>query len=240
MKNKTFLILLLGETASGIGSSLGIFLCSYFLYEETKSVEAISSFWLIYFLPSLSLQLFIGPFLDRWNRKKVIIFSQCARALAFLLPMGVSFWGTSSPVVLYAIALVMGLIQPLYQPSSLAIVPSLFSKEQTLKVNAYLDGTARLLSIAGPPVGGLLIPFIALPFLLVVVGMLYLIIIALFSFYERMGCRVLTALFIFRIHIYQTCIGIFLCRITIHKLYYFGRISECESRIICRNPHFIC
>lgn len=146
---------------------------SWLAYQITGSVATMGNMLLIYFLPSLLMQLVIGPYLDRWNRRKVMVYSQWARGLVSLAPLLLLLNEQQVIWPLYLVSLVNGLIQPLYVPSSMAFIPTLVSKEQITSANACLDGTSRLMMVIGPPVGGLVVSAIGGEFTLVLVTIAY-------------------------------------------------------------------
>ncbi|MGE5704535.1 MAG: MFS transporter [Clostridia bacterium] len=172
-RNSSFLGIWLGEAASSLGASFGTLANSWLLHRLTGSEAALGNMWLIYLLPSLMVQLVIGPYLDRWNRKHIMLFSQLVRAIAFAFPLAMSLAGELVPWHLFLVSLLIGLIQPLYVPSSLAMLPSLIKKQQLPQANATIDGTTRFMMFLGPPVGGLLVALIGAELTLLVVITMY-------------------------------------------------------------------
>ena len=121
---------------------------------------ALSSMWLLYFIPSLILQLISGPFIDKWSRKWIMIFSQWVRASVFLLPLVMLLTSSIEVWHVYIVQIIIGLITPLYTPASQAITPSIVNEEQLQDANAYIDGMARLMMFLGPILGGVAIHLI--------------------------------------------------------------------------------
>ncbi|MET3319485.1 UNVERIFIED_ORG: MFS family permease [Peribacillus simplex] len=76
LKNRSFLFIWIGNVISELGAAFGTFCNSILIYQLTGSTMALGSMWILYFVPSLLLQLFIGPFIDRWSRKWTMILSQ--------------------------------------------------------------------------------------------------------------------------------------------------------------------
>ncbi|MEC2128874.1 MFS transporter [Brevibacillus centrosporus] len=172
-QNVTFLVVWMGETISTLGGSFSTLASSWLAYQITGSVATMGNMLLIYFLPSLFMQLVIGPYIDRWNRRKVMVYSQWARGLVSLAPLLLLLNEQQVIWPLYLVSLVNGLIQPLYVPSSMAFLPTLVSKEQITSANACLDGTSRLMMVIGPPVGGFVVSAIGGEFTLVLVSIAY-------------------------------------------------------------------
>ncbi len=159
LKNRGFVSLWVGSAISELGGSFGTFCNSIIVYELTGSKLALGSMWLLYFIPSILLQLVSGPFIDKWSRKWIMIFSQWTRALVFLVPLVALLFGGLEVWHIYVVQLIIGLVTPLYVPASQAITPTIVSNEQLPTANAYLDGTTRLMMFLAPVAGGIVIDY---------------------------------------------------------------------------------
>ncbi|MCC3359376.1 MFS transporter [Bacillus sp. REN16] len=159
-KNRSFVFVWIGNGVSELGGSFGTFCNSILVYQLTNSTMALGSMWLLYFLPSLILQLFIGPFIDRWSRKWIMIFSQWARGIIFLIPLVALLVGNLEPWHIYAVQIIVGLITPIYTPANQAITPTIVCKDQLSTANAYIDGTVRLMTFLAPILGGFVVEYI--------------------------------------------------------------------------------
>ncbi|WP_237980122.1 MFS transporter [Bacillus thuringiensis] len=160
LKNRSFFFMWIGSAISELGGAFGTLCNSILVYELTGSKTALSSMWLLYFIPSLILQLISGPFIDKWSRKWIMIFSQWVRASVFLLPLIMLLTSSIEVWHVYIVQIIIGLITPLYTPASQAITPSIVSEEQLQKANAYIDGMTRLMMFLGPVLGGVVIHLI--------------------------------------------------------------------------------
>ncbi|WP_066158690.1 MFS transporter [Halalkalibacter krulwichiae] len=170
LKNRSFLSTWIGNAISEIGGSFGTFCNSILVYQLTGSTVALGSMWLLYFLPSLVLQLVIGPYIDRWSRKWIMVFSQWARGLVFLLPLVAVLTGNLEVWHIYLVQIIIGLVSPLYVPANQAMTPTIVKEEQLQSANAYLDGTARLMMFMAPLMAGAVIEVAGIPVTLILVS----------------------------------------------------------------------
>ncbi|MGW5980655.1 MFS transporter [Bacillus mycoides] len=152
----------IGSAISELGGAFGTLCNSILVYELTGSKTALSSMWLLYLIPSLILQLISGPFIDKWSRKWIMIFSQWMRASVFLLPLAMLVTSSIEVWHIYVAQIIVGLITPLYTPASQAITPTVVNKEQLQDANAYIDGMTRLMMFLAPVIGGIVIKFIGI------------------------------------------------------------------------------
>ncbi|UED69615.1 MFS transporter [Brevibacillus sp. HD3.3A] len=156
-KNRSYTCILLGQLISEFGASLSTLANSWLLYQITGSQTAVGQMWLLYFLPSLLVQLVAGPYLDRFDKKRVMLFSQWMRCAAFGCAFLAISYAPDALWPLYLTSLINGLVQPLYVPASQSLLPTLVKQESLLQANSYLDSAMRIAMIAGPPLGGILV-----------------------------------------------------------------------------------
>lgn len=156
LKNRPFLTVWIGNVISELG---GTFCNSILIYQLTNSTMALGSMWLLYFIPSLILQLFIGPFIDKWSRKWIMVFSQWARGFIFLLPLVSFATGNLEVWHIYVVQIFVGFITPIYTPANQAITPTIVPRDQLATANAYIDGTVRLMTFLAPILGGVVIEY---------------------------------------------------------------------------------
>ncbi|MFJ8526825.1 MFS transporter [Bacillus sp. NPDC094106] len=166
LRNRSFFFMWIGSAISELGGSFGTFCNSILVYQLTGSKTALGSMWLLYLIPSLLLQLIIGPFIDKWSRKWIMILSQWARGFAFLLPLIMLSVNKIEVWHVYVVQMIVGLITPLYVPASQAITPTIVNKEQLQTANAYIDGMTRLMMFLAPVLGGAIIKIVGVPFTL--------------------------------------------------------------------------
>ncbi|MEE3953462.1 MFS transporter [Peribacillus frigoritolerans] len=173
LKNRQFLIVWIGNVISELGGAFGTFCNSVLIYQLTNSTMALGSMWLLYFLPSLILQLFIGPFIDKWSRKWIMIVSQWTRGLIFFIPLVSLVVGNLDSWHIFVVQIIVGLITAIYTPANQAITPTIIPKDQLSAANAYIDGTVRLMTFSAPILGGVVIEYTGvIPTLIFVCGIL--------------------------------------------------------------------
>lgn len=159
LKNRSFVSTWVGNGISELGGAFGTFCNSILIYQLTGSTLALGSMWLLYFLPSLILQLFIGPYIDRWSRKWIMVLSQWTRGVVFLIPLMALILGNLEVWHIYAVQCIVGLITPLYVPANHAIIPTIVEEKHLQSANAYIDGTARLMTFLSPIIAGIVIEY---------------------------------------------------------------------------------
>lgn len=156
-KNKSFIYIWLGQSTSALGGTFAAFIMSWLAYEFTGSKVAMGSVWVFYMIPSLLTQLLSGPYLDRWDRRNVMVFSEWLRASVFLAGFILFITDSLGLWYLYSMAILMGIAEPLFRPSSMAYVAQILPQDKLIQGNSFLEGTMQLMMLIGPVLGGLLL-----------------------------------------------------------------------------------
>jgi MFS family permease len=123
-------------------------------YERYRSAWAISFVLLADLAPAMLLGPIFGAAADRWSRRKCLIVSDVVRGVAFL---GIALVDDFAATV--ALALLAGAGTGLFNPASLAAVPSLVKPERLPAATALYGAITDLGFIVGPALAALLLVF---------------------------------------------------------------------------------
>jgi MFS family permease len=95
-----------------------------------------------------------GPLVDRLPRKALMIGSDLLRGLAVA---SLLLDGTPSLFHFYIVAVMLGLLRALFQPSLYASLPNVVPQERLVGANALISVTYHAAVMIGPLIGGLLV-----------------------------------------------------------------------------------
>jgi MFS family permease len=113
---------------------------------------AISIFLMARFLPPLIVGPFAGVLVDRFDRKRILIYSNILRTGIVLL-----FLLTTTPNTLwliYALTIIQFTLSALFEPGQSAITPSLVSHNDLVLANTLASITWSVMLAAGAIIGG--------------------------------------------------------------------------------------
>ncbi len=111
----------------------------------------ISALVLTEIVPTLLLGPIAGVLIDRFNRKRVLIAVDLARAvLVLILAFTSVLWGV------YLLAALLAVGSTLFNPTLQAVIPSLLSEEERLAANSVAWSSGRLVQIIGASLAGAL------------------------------------------------------------------------------------
>ena len=126
------------------------------IFRRTNSTLATGAMVLAFLVPSILLGSVAGVYVDRWDRRRLMVavnLLQATALLPLLLVDQLGLW------VVYAVLVVESSLSQLIGPAQVALMPSLLSggDDDLLTANA-VSGVGRHLSrLIGPAVGGLVV-----------------------------------------------------------------------------------
>jgi DHA3 family macrolide efflux protein-like MFS transporter len=179
---KKFSIIWIGQFISLISSSAVNFAIIIWLSLETGSAEVLAFAAIAGLLPQAIIGPIAGVYIDRWNRKKTMIFADAFVALC-TLAMSVSFYiGYESLILIYVMLALRSVGAAFHMPAMQAAIPMLAPKSELLRVAGINQIIQSISSIAGPALGALAIGLFSIGnvLLLDIIGAIVAIISLLF------------------------------------------------------------
>ena len=160
LRQRNFALLWLGGLISTIGDwilSVGLPIYAYLL---TRSVLVLSISILLTSIPNIVFGSLAGVFVDRWDRKWILIIVNGLLALG-LLPL--LFVRTADRIwIVYVVMLVEASLEQFTIPAQNALLPTLIQKAQLVQANALNSLTSDIARFIGPALGGLIAAIFAL------------------------------------------------------------------------------
>lgn len=124
----------------------------------TQSPTLIAGLSVAATLPWLLFALTAGALADRLDRRKLMLWANLSRAVLPALLIAALLLGFGSIWALYAVALLVGVAETLYDTSAQSIMPQLVGRDQLSRANGRLYAVELTTNqFVGPPLGGLLV-----------------------------------------------------------------------------------
>jgi MFS family permease len=181
-RNRDYMLLWCGQLLSNVGSQVSQMAFPLLILAITGSPAQAGIVGALRGLPFVVLCLPAGALVDRWDRKKVMLFCDSGRAVA-LASIPVALWlGNLSFVQLCLVALVEGTLMTFFSIAEMACLPHVVSREQLPAATAQNQAIESTSWTLGPFLGGLLygfgrlVPFLvdAISYLCSVLGLLFI------------------------------------------------------------------
>ncbi len=157
LQNKNFLPFWLGFTFSSLGDSLTRVALTWFIFEKTRSVQALGILTIAYTAPILIGGFFAGPLLDRFSAHRVMLVDNLIRGLAFALIPILYALNRLEVWHVYIFAALYGLLMMISLAGGPTLIPAIVKEEQLDTANAMETLSYTISGVIGPPLAGLLI-----------------------------------------------------------------------------------
>ncbi len=156
LRQRNYGLLWFGGFVSNLGDFVLFVGLPYEVYRLTGSTLATAGMVLAHLVPRILVGSVAGVYVDRWDRRRLMILVNLLQAvsiLPLLLVPQLGLW------VVYAVLVVESSISQLFGPAETAIMPLLLAggKDELLTANA-LSGVGHHLSrLIGPAIGGVVV-----------------------------------------------------------------------------------
>jgi MFS family permease len=148
-----FRLLFLASAGSAFGTYLAAVALTLHVFGLTGSGTWVAALLVADFLPIVVIGFVLGPLIDRFQRRRLMIAADVTRAAVFcVLPF------VSTPVAIVGLAAVAGIATGFFRPAAYAGVPNLVADDEDLtEANSLLIGVENLAWVVGPVVAGALV-----------------------------------------------------------------------------------
>ncbi len=154
--SRPFVAFLGGSLVSRIGDALYTFALPWMAYELTHSSLVLGTLYATEIVPVLLLGAFAGAYVDRLNRRHLLLGADLLRAtLVALIPL-LSLLELLQIWELYALAFSLALLSLASDVATTAVLPELAQSEKT-RANAAYQFIMQAAEFAGPALAGLAI-----------------------------------------------------------------------------------
>lgn len=165
---KDFSIIWTGQFFSYLSSSVVGFATILWISFETRSAEVLAFSAIASMLPQALIGPFTGVLIDRWDRKKVMIFSDLFIALCSLVIGIMAFTGTITVGSIYVLLALRSVGSAFHGPSMQASVPLLAPESELVRISGINQMILSVSTIAGPALGALLMTSLNLGYVMLV------------------------------------------------------------------------
>ncbi|MBT3392078.1 MAG: MFS transporter [Chloroflexi bacterium] len=149
-----------GQAFSLLGSQIVQFAIIWYLTEKTGSATVLATTTLIALLPGVFLSPFIGPLVDRWNRRRIMILADSFIALATLVLAALFALGLVDLWHIYAVLFIRSIGENFHRPSMTASTSLMVPKEHLTRIQGVNQTLNGGLNIIAAPLGALLMTLI--------------------------------------------------------------------------------
>jgi len=132
------------------------FALAWYLTLKTGSATVLATAMLVAFLPQIILGPIIGPFVDRWNRKRIMILADSGIALITVGLVILFFTGAIQVWHIYVAMVLRAAGQSIHFPALQASITLIVPEKHLSRAAGLNQMLQGIIGIAAPPAGALL------------------------------------------------------------------------------------
>ncbi|MBR6397062.1 MAG: MFS transporter, partial [Lachnospiraceae bacterium] len=157
LKNREYRKLLLSTVINRFGDSIDAIAFTWLVYQITKSASWAALIYGLNVLPNIVVQPFIGPAVEKMNKKKVIVVSDLLRAGIISVFAFMYIKGMVNPYIMAGFTLSITLVESFCLPASGAFTPSVLKKEELTHGMSLSSGLSSAFTLIGTGCAGVII-----------------------------------------------------------------------------------
>lgn len=168
MKNKNFIIVVIGQIISLFGNAIQRFSMSLYLLDLTGSAKTFSTILAISTIPYIIFAPIAGLLADTVNRKKIMVYLDFISAALMGIYAVIIFKGVDNTTIVCIVMFMLSTIYTLYSPSVTASIPQIVDKENLKSANGIIQQVGSIVNLTGPIIAGILYSLFGIKVIIVI------------------------------------------------------------------------
>jgi len=164
-----------GQTISVLGSSFSGFALPLLVFQLTHSPISLAISTFTFALPHLLFGLFIGAWVDRVDRKRLMIVVDVLLAFVMLTIPATAMVHLLNVYWVYAVQFAASSLGLIFEQAEFTAIPSLVGQDDLVTANGRINASYRASEVTGPAIAGAIVSFISVPALMVIDSFSYLV-----------------------------------------------------------------
>ncbi len=137
LRNRPFLLLWLAQLATQIGVNMVLYALTVVVLDASNLSSAVSALFLTFLVPSVLFSALAGVYVDRIDRRFMLVITNALRALVL-----VGIWAVGADIVIVLLLnTVFSIVTVFFAPAEAAMIPVLVPREQLVAANGLFTLT---------------------------------------------------------------------------------------------------
>ncbi len=173
--NRNFLLLWQGQLVSAIGDVAYEIALGFWILAVTGSTALMGALMAASTLPRVVLSPFAGVWVDRLDRKWLLVVMDAARGVAVVFAGVMAILGVLQIWIVFVVGVIIGIGAAFFEPSVSSIIPDLVEKKDLVRANSGFAMIRAGSGILGNSGAGVLYSVLGAPLLFLINGVSYLV-----------------------------------------------------------------
>lgn len=155
MKDKNFIIILVGQIISLFGNAIQRFSMSLYLLEFTGSTKSFANILAISTIPYVLFAPIAGKLSDNINKKKIMVYLDLFCGVLIGGYSLILFLNKDSTYIVGIVMFMLSICYTLYGPAVTASIPQIVEEDELTTANGIINQVGSVVNFAGPIIAGI-------------------------------------------------------------------------------------
>lgn len=175
MKNKNFIIIVIGQIISLFGNAIQRFSMSLYLLEFTGSTAAFARILAISTIPYIIFAPIAGRLSDNINRKKIMVYLDLICSVVIGVYAFILLKGHDHELIVGTVMFILSICATLYGPAVTSSIPQIVEEEKLTSANGIINQVGSIVNLAGPILAGLVYGLLGIKAIVIINAISFLI-----------------------------------------------------------------
>lgn len=168
MRNKNFIIVVIGQIISLFGNAIQRFCMSLYILDLTGSAAVFSTILAVSTIPYILFAPIAGLLADTVNRKKIMVYLDFFSAALMAVYSIIIISGRDNTIIVAVVMFMLSIVYTLYSPSVTACIPQIVEKEKLASANGVIQQVGSVVNIVGPIIAGVLYGLVGIKLVVII------------------------------------------------------------------------
>ena len=175
MKNKNFIIIVIGQIISLFGNAIQRFSMSLYLLEFTGSTAVFARILAISTIPYIIFAPIAGRLSDNINRKKIMVYLDLICSVIIGVYAFILLRGHDHEIIVGTVMFILSICATLYGPAVTSSIPQIVEEEKLTSANGVINQVGSIVNFAGPILAGLVYGLLGIKAIVIVNAVSFLV-----------------------------------------------------------------
>ena len=175
MRNKNFIIIVIGQIISLFGNAIQRFSMSLYLLEFTGSTAAFANILSISTIPYILFAPIAGRLSDKINRKKVMVYLDLFCSILIGVYALILLRGRDSELIVAIVMFMLSVCYTLYGPAVVSSIPQIVEEDKLTSANGIINQVGSVVNFLGPILAGVLYGLVGIKLIVIINAISFLV-----------------------------------------------------------------
>lgn len=175
MRNKNFIIIVIGQIISLFGNAIQRFSMSLYLLEFTGSTAAFANILAISTIPYILFAPIAGRLSDKINRKKIMVYLDLFCSILIGIYALILLRGRDSELIVAIVMFMLSVCYTLYGPAVVSSIPQIVEEDKLTSANGIINQVGSVVNFLGPILAGVLYGLVGIKLIVIINAISFLV-----------------------------------------------------------------